>query len=129
MAIVQRPVIVAIERIRPRATSSSYPLRRTRSRPNSPCSASGRANMDSWPGHNVMGTAFVAAHACCCDDDVADMSDGAIALIDLSSSLPDPCASWGPTRHQMFSDEGTLSLQPAPWSREREFESRQSVSV
>jgi hypothetical protein len=45
---------------------------------------------------------------------VGDMSDGAIALIDLSSSLPDPCASWGRTRHQMFSDEGNVVLAACP---------------
>jgi hypothetical protein len=45
---------------------------------------------------------------------VGDMSDGAIAPIDLSSSLPDPCASWGPTRHQMFPDEGNVVLAACP---------------
>jgi hypothetical protein len=127
MAIVQRPVIVAIERIRPRATSSSYPLRRTRSRPNSPCSASGRANMDSWPGHNVMGTAFVAAHACCCDDDVADMSDGAIALIDLSSSPASIFLVQRAIKCSLTREDVVLAA--ALRSRGREFESCRGATV
>jgi hypothetical protein len=65
MAIV-RPVIVASRENPARERRQARtPLRRRRNRPNSPCSASGPANMDSWPGHNAMGTAFVAAHACC----------------------------------------------------------------
>ena len=90
----------------PRATSSSYPLRRTRNRPNSKSALPKDDELRQMRGWAVGGVLVMTI--------VGDMSDGAIALIDLSSSPVRSVHILGPTRHQMFSDKGNVVLAACP---------------